>query len=62
MEKRGDLMISTLRSYVEAMGGRLDLGVEFPDRVAVHLGGLGDVEEPTSSQDAASDVARPHRR
>ncbi len=43
MEKRNDLMISTLRNYVEAMGGRLDLVVEFPDRVPVHLGGLGDV-------------------
>ena len=43
MEKRSDLMISTLRNYVEAMGGRLDLVVEFPDRVPVHLGGLGDV-------------------
>ncbi len=49
MEKRSDLMISTLRSYVEAMGGRLSLIVEFPDRLPVHLGGLGDVEQPPSS-------------
>ena len=47
MEKRSDLMISTLRSYVEAMGGRLNLIVEFPGRSPVHLGGLGDVEQPT---------------
>ena len=46
MERRGDLMISTLRGYVEAMGGRLELIVEFPGSAAVHLDGLGDVEEP----------------
>ena len=50
MEKRSDLMISTLRSYVEAMGGRLNLIVEFPGRLPVHLGGLGDVEQPASSR------------
>ena len=49
MEKRSDLMISTLRNYVEAMGGRLSLIVEFPGRMPVHLSGLGDVEEPASS-------------
>ena len=42
MEKRNDLLISTLRSYIEAMGGRLDLVVAFPDRVPVHIGGLGE--------------------
>ena len=44
MEKRNDLLISTLRGYVEAMGGRLDLVVAFPDRVPVHLGGLGEAQ------------------
>jgi len=46
MEKRSDLMLSTLRSYVEAMGGKLRLLVEFPDRAPVSLEGLGDTEEP----------------
>ena len=46
MEKRSDLMLSTLRSYVEAMGGTLSLIVEFPGRVPVSLEGLGDTEEP----------------
>lgn len=48
MEKRGDLMLSTVRSYVEAMGGKLRLLVEFPDRESVSLDGLGDTEEPRS--------------
>ncbi len=53
MEKRSDLMISTLQSYVEAMGGRLDLVVEFPGHSPIHLAGLGDIEQPTSSSEAA---------
>ena len=43
-EKRSDLMLSTLRSYVEAMGGTLSLEVAFPDRPPVFLEGLGDTE------------------
>lgn len=46
LEKRSDLMLSTLRSYVEAMGGRLRLTVEFPDKSPVSLEGFGDTEEP----------------
>ena len=44
MEKRGDPLISTLRGYVEAMGGRLELTVEFPGRAAVRLEGLGETD------------------
>ncbi len=44
MEKRNDLLISTLRGYIEAIGGRLDLVVAFPDRVPVHIGGLGEAD------------------
>jgi transcriptional regulator with XRE-family HTH domain len=46
LEKRSDLMISTLRSYVEALGGRLRLTIKFPDKARVTLEGLGDTEEP----------------
>lgn len=42
IEKRTDLYLSTLRGYVEALGGRLSLVVEFPDRAPVVLAGLGD--------------------
>jgi DNA-binding XRE family transcriptional regulator len=37
LEKRGDLLVSTLRSYVEAMGGRLSLIAEFPNRKPIRL-------------------------
>jgi transcriptional regulator with XRE-family HTH domain len=50
MEKQSDLMLSTLRSYVEAMGGRLRLTVEFPDRPPVSLEGLGETEKRPPSR------------
>jgi hypothetical protein len=44
IEKRSDLYISTLRSYVEGVGGKLKLVVELPDRAPVLLSGLGEVQ------------------
>lgn len=44
LEKRTDLLLSTLRGYVAAMGGRLRLVAEFPDRPPVVLTGLGSLE------------------
>jgi predicted transcriptional regulator len=39
MERRTDMYLSTLRSYIEAMGGRLELRATFPDGVVnVELG------------------------
>jgi len=32
MEKRSDMLLSTMRRYVEAMGGTLELVARFPDR------------------------------
>jgi transcriptional regulator with XRE-family HTH domain len=43
LEKRADLMISTLRKTVEAMGGSLSLVAEFPDREPVVLSGIAEV-------------------
>lgn len=42
LEQRSDLLLSTLRGYVEAMGGRLSLVAEFPGQSPVVLFGLGD--------------------
>jgi DNA-binding XRE family transcriptional regulator len=44
MEKRSDMYLSTLRSYVEAMGGYLDLRAVFPEGEVV-LEHLGDVKQ-----------------
>jgi len=49
IEMRSDFLLSTLRSYVEAMGGKLRLVAEFPDRRPVAISGLnslGTEEKP----------------
>ena len=42
LEKRSDLLLSTLRKTVEAMGGKLSLVAEFPDCAPVVLSGLAE--------------------
>lgn len=45
LEKNSDMLISTLRSYIEAMGGKLHLTVELPNKPPIVLAGLGDLIE-----------------
>jgi transcriptional regulator with XRE-family HTH domain len=54
LESRSDLMISTLRNYVEAMGGKLSLVAEFPDRPPVSLSGFKSVADRTVSSASRS--------
>ena len=42
LEQRTDLLLSTLRRTVEAMGGSLSLIATFPDRPPVELSGLAE--------------------
>ena len=56
LERRSDMLLSTLRHYVESMGGKLELVAQFPNRppmVIEHLGrsagGLHEAE-PTRSR------------
>ena len=42
LEKRSNLLLSTLRKTVEAMGGTLSLVAEFPDRAPVVLSGIAE--------------------
>src|ERR1700739_385867 len=44
IEKRTDMHISTLRRSVEAMGGKLSLVAEFPDREPVVLTGITSLD------------------
>lgn len=46
LEKRSDLLLSTLRKAIQAMGGNLSLVAEFPDRSPVVLSGLAEDETP----------------
>ena len=63
MERRTDLLISTLRRHVTAMGGNLSLVAQFPDREPVILAGLAnmDAEPPSTSPREAGRAGKTHR-
>ena len=52
MERRTDLLLSTMRSYVEALGGRLELRAVFPDAEFI----LDNLATPNSQS------PHPHKR
>ena len=52
IERRSDLLLSTLRRYIQAMGGELDLVARFPNRPPVLLDHIAQV--PTAKGRAAS--------
>lgn len=45
MERRADLLLSTLSAYIASMGGKLKLIAEFPNRPTVTLIGFTDLEQ-----------------
>jgi predicted XRE-type DNA-binding protein len=64
IEKRSDFLLSTLRSYVEAMGGSLRLVVEFPDRNPVTISGFDKIAnqpKPSRSSRRTSNSSAPKR-
>ena len=44
LERRSDMLLSTLRRYVESMGGTLELVAQFPNRPPVVIDHLGTAE------------------
>jgi transcriptional regulator with XRE-family HTH domain len=44
LEKRSDVLLSTLRKAVQVMGGNLSLVAEFPDRAPVVLSGIAEAD------------------
>lgn len=44
LERRSDLLVSTLRNYVEAMGGEMYIVVKLPQRPAIRLAHLPGIE------------------
>ena len=57
LEKRSDMLLSTLRRYVEAMGGKLELVAKFPDRPPLVIEHLAD---ETSARRAVSAQVKAH--
>jgi transcriptional regulator with XRE-family HTH domain len=58
IEKQTDMYLSTLRSYVEAIGGELDLVVRLPPRRVMRLHQLGEVLSGSAKPAAQRRVAR----
>jgi transcriptional regulator with XRE-family HTH domain len=66
LERRSDVLLSTLRKAVKAMGGNLKLMVEFPDRAPVVLSGVParttkrtQTTDYADSLDAQNEAKRP---
>jgi predicted XRE-type DNA-binding protein len=54
IEKQADMYLSTLRNYVEAIGGELELTVKLPDRPAMRIHRLGDMTGAAAGPDATT--------
>src|ERR1700674_3909087 len=68
IERQTDMYLSTLRSYVEAIGGELDLVVRLPSRRVMRLRRLGEVlsgsakPAPQRSVGRSSSAKKPRKR
>jgi len=61
-ERRTDAYLSTIRRYIEAMGGTLELVANFPDTGPVKIANLGDLagdigEEETQPEAKTDELA-----
>ena len=46
LEQRADILLSTLRKYVKALGGELSIVAKFPNHPPVRLSGLAQEDGP----------------
>jgi DNA-binding XRE family transcriptional regulator len=58
IEKQADMYLSTLRSYVEAVGGELELHIKLPAHPLLKLRSLGEVVEELGQ----GGIKRPSRK
>jgi len=56
LERRTDMYVSTLRAFIEAMGGELDIIARFPDHTSVRINQFEELGEATPAYHSA-----PHR-
>lgn len=61
VEKRADMLISTLGEHVRGLGGELKLVAEFPGRLAVRITGLASIGD-TSGRRPKKAATAPLRR
>ncbi len=62
IEKQADMYLSTLKSYVEAIGGQLELIVHLPSRRPLRIERLGDFSTPKAEFAGGAKSAEPRRR
>lgn len=62
LEKRSDLLLSTLRKYVEAMGGELAVAVRTGEGTVIMLDSLSSLAKPPQRARAAPVVRKPAAR
>jgi hypothetical protein len=60
-EKQVDMYISTLRSYVEAIGGELELTVQLPKRQTLRLQHLGATSPPKDGHTTRAETTKAAR-
>jgi transcriptional regulator with XRE-family HTH domain len=60
IERRSDMLLSTFRSYIEAMGGSLRMIVEFPDAV-VEVTKLGEADDDDDTPKRRPSKTKPKR-
>jgi len=61
IEKQADMYLSTLRSYVEAIGGELELVVKLPERPVLRLQQLGEVFDQAARPEKSNAPQRRRR-
>ncbi|MEP7062877.1 MAG: helix-turn-helix domain-containing protein [Betaproteobacteria bacterium] len=64
IERRSDMLLSTLRRYVEAMGGKLELVAKFPDRPRTIIDHLATPKEgmPSRTRGNSKSCAKPRQQ
>jgi len=58
LERRSDMLLSTLRHYLESMGGKLELVAQFPDRPPAVIEHLGVEHAPRHRNSRSRAVAK----
>jgi transcriptional regulator with XRE-family HTH domain len=62
IENQTDMHLSTLRNYVEAVGGELELTVKLPKRPALRIHHLGDLAPISAASSRKKNVDQSPRR
>lgn len=61
LERRRDVMLSTLRRFVEATGGELHLVASYPDSAPIELS-IGDTRDDEQRHDPVLDILTPEAK